>query len=489
MPISLTQLIRDSPYQSYLYSYPHKTAYRPLKKPIDLQTIWHQENKTSLFLYIHIPFCAMRCGFCNLFTLAQPRGDIAQRYVDQLIQQMRVTSEFLSSNQNHHFNAFACGGGTPTFLEAEQLNRIFTSAHETLGLNLQQLCGGIETSPETATAERLQVCRDFGFKRISMGLQSFYAAEVQALARKQKWQDVDAAIHRIRQHNFPILNLDLIYGIPGQTVQTFLDTLGATLRYAPEELYLYPLYVRPLTGLKKIATNAQKHHDKKNIQLVQQHQQALDLRLEMYTAARDYLLTQGYEQISMRMFKHKNLNTLHMPDDKNNPISNALKANTTKQANNTIGLKELSYSCQNDGMVGLGCGARSYARNLHYSEEYGIARSRVSDILNNYCNRNPQDFKTARYGIAISKQEQRRRFAIQSLLLCTGLSLANYTKRFGSHCMSDLPQLQELLDLNLATLTQEKLLLTQKGISHADAIGPWLISPEVRQRMQAYELT
>lgn len=477
MPPSLAQLIQNTPYQSYLYSYPHKTAYRPLEHPAHLQNIWAQEDKTALFLYIHIPFCAMRCGFCNLFTLAQPRGDIAQRYTDQLIRQMHITAEFLGQ---HQFGAFACGGGTPTFLEAGQLNQIFTTAHDALGLNLKTISGGIETSPETATADRLQICKDFGFERISMGLQSFYAAEVQALARKQKWQDVDAAIHRIRKHSFPILNLDLIYGIPGQTVQTFLDTLQASLRYAPEELYLYPLYVRPLTGLNKITANAQKHADEKSIQLVQQHQQALDLRLEMYTTARDYLLSRGYEQISMRMFKRPSSHTSQAADKLNN---------TARQTNNAIGLKELSYSCQEDGMIGLGCGARSYTRTLHYSEEYGIARSRISDILNDYCNRTLGDFKTARYGITISQQEQRRRFIIQSLLLCTGLSLADYTGRFARNPMTDLPQLQELLDLDLATLDSEKLVLNAKGISYADAIGPWLISPEVRERMQAYELT
>ena len=494
MQSSLAQLIQDSPYQSYLYSYPHKTAYRPLEQPVDLQNIWAQEDKSALFLYIHIPFCAMRCGFCNLFTLAQPRGDLAERYVQQLINQMHITAEFLG---DHQFEGFACGGGTPTFLEAKQLNQIFATAHDVLGLDLHIISGGIETSPETATIERLQVCKDFGFERVSMGLQSFYAAEVQALARKQKWQDVDAAIQRIRQMDFPILNLDLIYGIPGQTIQTFLDTLEAALRYAPEELYLYPLYIRPLTGLKKIENNAQRHSDEKSIQLVQQHQKAQDLRLEMYTTARDYLLAQGYEQISMRMFKHKNITSASSLS--NNQVASMMNKtrrqaedsidNTARRSRQSIIHQRNGYSCQEDGMVGLGCGARSYTRNLHYSEEYGIARSRISDILADYCNRNPQDFKTARYGIHISPQEQQRRFAIQSLLLCTGLSLADYTKRFGSNPMTDLPQLQALLDLNLATLDSEKLVLNACGISYADAIGPWLISPEVRERMQAYELT
>lgn len=456
----LKQLAEQTPYHSYLYSYPHKTAYRPLTTPVELAPVWSKEDRSALFLYIHVPFCTMRCGFCNLFTLAQPRGDIAQRYVQQLVNQMHITAEVLGE---HQFGAFACGGGTPTFLQADQLDLVFSTAHDVLGLDLHKISGCIEVSPDTVTDDRLQVCKNIGMERISMGLQSFYHAEVQALARHQDWKSVDNAITRIRQHDFPVLNLDLIYGIPGQTVQSFMESLQATLRYAPEELYLYPLYVRPLTGLNKIKTNALKRQTPKSIELVQEHQKSLDLRLEMYIAARCYLLSEGYEQVSMRMFKKKNLACTRTPN--------------------------VHYSCQNDGMVGIGCGARSYTRELHYSEEYGIAQARISDILRAYVERNPQDFRTARYGFQLNRKEQQHRFVIQSLLVYPGLLLVDYEKRFNSSVMKDLPKLQELLDLELATLEHGTLTLNAKGMSYADTIGPWLITEEVHSLMQAYELT
>ena len=451
MTTSLALQLQKSPYQSYAYSYPHKTAYRTLPHPQLLRPLWDAEDKSALFLYIHIPFCMMRCGFCNLFTLAQPRGDMAEHYVQQLINQMQMTAEFLGQSR---FASFACGGGTPTFLEASQLERLFYAAHKLLELDLSQTPGGIEISPDTATPEKLQLCKDIGFTRISMGLQSFYHAEVQALVRKQTWQQVDQAITRIKAIGFPILNLDLIYGIPGQTVSTFLDTLEATLRYAPQELYLYPLYVRAQTGLGKIQA-------KNSIHIAQQYPEE-DLRMQMYCAGRDMLRSAGYEQVSMRMFRR--------------PGSVPSAA------------EEVSYSCQNDGMVGLGCGARSYTRELHYSEEYGVARARISDILRHYCERNPQDFLTARYGFRLNREEQQRRFIIQSLLVFPGLSLADYETRFNSQCFTDFPMLQDLIDLELATLTAQRLTLTDKGMSYADAIGPWLVSNHVKQLMQNYQL-
>lgn len=70
---SLQEMLQASPYQAYVYSYPHKTAYRPIDPPIPLETLWSQQNRQALFLYIHIPFCEMRCGFCNLFTTVKDR--------------------------------------------------------------------------------------------------------------------------------------------------------------------------------------------------------------------------------------------------------------------------------------------------------------------------------------------------------------------------------------------------------------------------------
>lgn len=456
MTSSLAQCLEQTAYQSYLYSYPHKTAYRTLEPAVNLQPLWAQEDKSALFLYIHIPFCTMRCGFCNLFTLAQPRGDLAVRYVDQVIEQMRVTADVL---EDHQFSNFACGGGTPSFLEASELERIFTSANKLLKLDLGNVPGCIEVAPDTVTTDRLAVCKDMGIDRVSMGLQSFYHGEIQTLVRKQSWQQVDGAIERIRAANFPILNLDLIYGIPGQTVASFLDTLTATLRYAPEELYLYPLYVRPLTGLDKII---KKSKSSIPVQPITHASDQPDLRLEMYSAARDFLRASGYEQVSMRMFRRIDQTPSHKP--------------------------QINYSCQNDGMVGIGCGARSYTTSLHYSEEYGIARARISDILRSYCERDQQDFQTARYGIALNIQEQQRRFVIQSLLVNPGISFADFKARFGLNCIDTLPQLKELLALDLAYANKDGMVLTDKGMSYADVIGPWLISEPVNQLMHDYDL-
>jgi oxygen-independent coproporphyrinogen-3 oxidase len=138
-------------------------------------------------------------------------------------------------------------------------------------------------------------------------------------------------------------------------------------------------------------------------------------------------------------------------------------------------------------MVGLGCGARSYTRTLHYSREYAVASREVREILADYLERPAERFAWADYGFRLDGAEQRRRFIIQSLLQIDGLDLAAYRGRFGSEAVDDLPCLAELDPLGLAQVTPTTLALTDAGLEWSDVLGPWLYSARVRELMEAYE--
>lgn len=446
---NLAELLRLPPYQAYSYSYPHKTAYRPLQPPRGLRELWAEEPRDSLFLYLHVPFCSYRCGFCNLFALARPEPAKVERYLDQMQRQLRAACQALGE---HRFVRFAVGGGTPSYLDAAQLRRLFDMVERHAGIDLHAIPAGIEVSPETVDAEKMRLCRQRGIDRVSMGIQSFSDAEVRALVRPQQRAVVEQAIAAIRAAGIATLNLDLIYGIAGQTVASFLASIDSALEHRPEELYLYPLYVRPLTGLGRIEAKA-------GARLPLQAE-PMDERLALYQAGRDRLLAAGYQQVSMRMFRAP-----HAPDAAA-PV----------------------YCCQSDGMVGIGCGARSYTSTLHYSSEYGVARRSVAEILDHYLERDEASFAAADYGIALGEDERRRRHAIQSLLMRPGLDRADYRRRFGADCLEHLPQLRELFEHGLAVDTGERIELTDAGLARADTIGPWLASPAIVQRMRDYRL-
>jgi oxygen-independent coproporphyrinogen-3 oxidase len=145
------------------------------------------------------------------------------------------------------------------------------------------------------------------------------------------------------------------------------------------------------------------------------------------------------------------------------------------------------YCCQEDGMVGLGCGARSYTRGLHYSSEYAVAARGVRQILDAYVARPEESFGLADHGYQLDADDQRRRYAIQSLLSGDGLRFAAYERRFHTAVLDDLPMLRDLEGLGLAVRIRDGLFLTPSGIERSDAIGPWLYSEEVRRVMEGYE--
>ena len=431
---------RQPLYAGYAYAYPHKTAYRPLDPPVALRKAWAEERSDALSLYLHAPFCEMRCGFCNLFTTANPPSGFALDYLAALRRQAARTREALGPAT---FARLAIGGGTPTYLDESSLESLFEIAERVFGVDPQNIPVSVETSPLTAETVKLRLLRQRGVDRISIGAQSFIEAEVKAVGRPQKTSALEGALDRIRNFGFPTLNIDLIYGLPGQTSGSWLESLRAALRFAPEELYLYPLYVRPLTGLGRRGRRAED-----------------DLRLACYRAGRRMLLESGYRQISMRMFQSAQA-----------PVTNGP-----------------AYCCQNDGMVGLGCGARSYTRALHYSGEYAVGATGVREILAAYIAKPDEAFDFADYGFALDGEEQRRRFVIQSLLQVEGLDFAAYRSRFGSEAMDDLTDLARLEDSGLATREGDRLRLTEAGLEMSDVIGPALYSARVRNLMESYEL-
>ncbi|UBU15002.1 STM4012 family radical SAM protein [Nonomuraea gerenzanensis] len=418
------------PYESYVYAYPHKTAYRPLDPRPRLKEVWAGERPGAL--YVHIPFCEMRCGFCNLFTRTGAPEELVTAYLDALERQAEQAREAL---QETGFATAAFGGGTPTYLSARELTRLFDLTERTMGVDLARLPLSVETSPATATPDRLSVLAERGTSRISIGVQSFVPEEARSAVRPQKRAEVDAALDTIRASGVPVLNIDLIYGIDGQTPRSWLYSLDTALGWRPEELYLYPLYVRPLTGLGK------------------QGRAWDDQRLELYRTGRDHLLAAGYEQVSMRMFR--------LPGS---PGSTG-------------------YCCQTDGMVGLGCGARSYTSALHYSFDYAVGARHVRSIIDDYVTRT--DFTTANVGFALSPTERRRRHLIQSLLQAEGLSRRLYADQFGTDALADFPLLDSFGEW--LTVTDTAVTLTPDGLAYSDAIGPALFSPRVRQLMDGYQ--
>ena len=433
----LLDYLSGKPYLNYVYSYPHKTSYRDFAKPRSLADAWRNEDKKSLFLYLHIPFCEMRCGYCNLFTTINPDGSLVDQYLRALERQVTVTADYLQGD--FRFEQLAIGGGTPTFLSPEQLQTSFELLEQHLAV--KHLPASIEVSPATVNQERLAVLKDKQVERISIGVESFDAADLKALGRPQTPAKVEKALQTIRDSKIPRLNIDLIYGSANQSMESWLYSVDQAIAWQPEEIFIYPLYIRPLTGLGR-----------------KQQRDTEDQRLQAYFAARERLLSSGYEQSSMRMF---------------------IGADASAQ----IG----RYRCQEDGMIGLGAGARSYTQTLHYSTHYAVGKPQIKQIIEDYNNTPTEQFSQAPYGIEIGEEDQKRRYVLLSLLQTSGFSIDDYAQRFNSALLEELPQLALLEKHQLATIDDSYIRLNEKGIAYSDLIGSWLFTENIRSKMQGWE--
>ena len=435
----LAALLEQDPFQAYVYSYPHKTAYRALDPAVDLRALWAEEDRSALFVYLHVPFCEQRCGFCNLFTSVQPREAVVDDYLTALERQAVALERALRPLR---VARMAIGGGTPTFLPPAQLERLFAVAER---LGASGVPCSVEASPTTADAARIALLARHGVTRVSIGVQSAFAHETAALHRHQDPRQVEAALGALRAARIPTVNADLIYGLAGQTADSLIESIERVIAWGANELYLYPLYVRPLTTLGRRGTAA-----------------GAD-RLDLYRAARDHLRRRGWRQATMRMFRAPDA-----PDG----------ADGTGRV----------YRCQDDGMVGLGPGARSYTRGLHYASPYAVAQGAVRDLIARWSAQDEADFSVARHGFTLDGDDQRRRWIMLSILE-GDLDLDAYQERFASTPLADHPHLAEAIAAGLVTVDGRWWRLSASGMERSDVLGQWLYSPRVAALMRDWQPT
>ena len=186
-------------------------------------------------LYVHLPFCAHRCGYCDFVTVTGHDGDHG-RYVEALLGELALERHLLADDVETVF----LGGGTPTFTEPAALSRLLAAlprAEETT----------VEANPETVTPDLAALLREHGVNRVSLGAQSFQPHLLETLERRARPDDVRAGVRTLRDAGFDNVSLDLIYGIPGQSSDDLERDLAEAIALAPEHLSAYELEAKPGT--------------------------------------------------------------------------------------------------------------------------------------------------------------------------------------------------------------------------------------------------
>ncbi len=186
-------------------------------------------------LYVHLPFCAHRCGYCDFVTLVGRAADHG-RYVDALLAELELGRPALAPRLETVF----LGGGTPTFTGATELARLLAALPAADEVT-------VEANPETVTRELARLLREHGVTRVSVGAQSFRPHLLETLERRATPDAVRAAVYALRDVDLDNISLDLLYGIPGQSAADLERDLSDALALEPEHLSCYELEAKPGT--------------------------------------------------------------------------------------------------------------------------------------------------------------------------------------------------------------------------------------------------
>jgi oxygen-independent coproporphyrinogen-3 oxidase len=186
-------------------------------------------------LYVHLPFCAHRCGYSDFVTVVGREGQHG-RYVDALLAELELERGLLAERVETVF----VGGGTPTFTEGRELRRLLAALPSAPEVT-------VEANPETVTPELAQLLRRAGVTRVSLGAQSFQPELLRVLERRASPDAVRSAFYHLRDANFDNISLDLLHGIPGQSTAALEADIDEALALAPEHVSYYELEAKPGT--------------------------------------------------------------------------------------------------------------------------------------------------------------------------------------------------------------------------------------------------
>ncbi|MGZ5033227.1 MAG: oxygen-independent coproporphyrinogen III oxidase [Usitatibacter sp.] len=239
-----------------------------------------------LGLYVHVPFCDTLCFYCACNKIATRDQARAHKYVGFLEQEMRLVAEQLGDDR--HVTRMHWGGGTPTFLGEEDSKRLMDAIRRNFVFDPEAECA-IEIDPRRADARRIAQLAGLGFNRMSVGVQDFDQDVQRAVNRLQSFEETRAVIEAARANGFRSVNMDLIYGLPKQTVAGFSDSLERVLECDPDRIALYSYAHLPTVF-------------KPQRRILEADLPSGEAKLELMTRAIERLGEAGYRYIGMDHF-------------------------------------------------------------------------------------------------------------------------------------------------------------------------------------------
>lgn len=396
--------------------------------PLDTERVWPRESSVPTqgsSFYVHVPFCAVVCPFCP-FNKYRSRDEQMSRFVEAAKREISLLASRRGWGASR-LRAGFFGGGTPTALHEDQLAELILHCRSELqmpeGMELT-----VEGSPETLTPAKLRLLRQVGVTRISFGVQSFDDHYLRMLGRGHDAKTARSTVDMVRNAGFDDVAIDLMYRLPGQTLQEWIGELQKALESGVTHISAYSLFVEPGSPLARV-----QHRGK----LLPLPEESIDM--EMFRIAIELLGEHGYELYTLYDF-----------------------AQPGRRCDHHL----VNWQAPQAEYVGIGPGAFSFVRNGEAEFVYGN-----TNPLESYFQALEQHRLPIEFGVELTREEQMARYMVLGTN-AQAIPVRPFAERFGCS-VSDVysPVLEQLLEWGLIDVTPESISLTDKGKLYQANVG------------------
>ena len=378
-------------------------------------------------LYIHIPFCKQKCEYCDFKSYAGK-----EKLINEYIKWLKIEiGEVGNGNKLDYesgrddlvvINTIYIGGGTPSVLEPEQIQEIMETIKNSFQIEKNAEIT-IEINPGTVDEEKLRIYKESGINRISIGLQSTHDRLLKKLGRIHTYQDFLETYNLARKIGFKNINVDLMLGLPNQTIHDLEDSIREIITLKPEHISVYSLIIEEGTPFeKKVLNNEMKLPDD-------------ELERKMYWKTKEMLQKAGYIHYEISNFAKKGYESKH------------------------------NTNCWNqEEYIGVGVAAHSYTNNVRYSNidsiEGYIENYKTGDISNNFIFHEKQD-----------KNAKMKEFIMLGLRKIEGVSINKFKSKFAENPIYVFRnELEKLVNEELLEIDGDVIKLTDKGLDLANLV-------------------
>jgi len=421
--IDFKKLSRFSKHAPRYTSYPTAVEFKELNQE---DIIPFLKSNKPLSLYFHLPFCKSACYFCGCNVIYTSKDEKRKRYIDYLKKELKILSNYLDTNRvvrQLHF-----GGGTPTFFTPEELEEVFDLIKSYFKNYEKDAEISIEIDPRFFSTSYMEVMKKFGVNRVSFGIQDFNEQTQKAVNRIQPFEITKKAVDIARDAGVDSINIDLIYGLPFQTLDTFKKTLDLVLKLNPDRLAVFNYAHVPWLkkGMRKIDETTLPTPEEK---------------LKIFKYVIDFFENNGYKMIGMDHFA-KEEDELFRAIEKGELHRN-FQGYTTKGGADLIGIGLTSISETDEAYF------QNYKDLKLYEEAIDKGKLPV--------------FR----GVILNEEDKIRKYIIMEMMANFSFDIKRFEEKFNINFFEkfkkELEELDEFVKEGLVEITNDKIKVSKTG--------------------------